>query len=90
MRLPAVLREFVGGAATLTVELPPEPTVRGLLAALAATAPALERRIRDERGQVRRHVNVFVGECNIRDAAGLDTAIPAGAEISVIPAVSGG
>lgn len=90
MRLPAVLREFADGAATLTVALPPAPTVRNLLAALAEVAPALERRIRDERGEVRRHVNVFVGEGNIRDDAGLDTAIPAGAEISVIPAVSGG
>ena len=52
--------------------------------------PAARRRLRDETGALRRHVNVFVGDTNIRDGAGLAEPLPDGAEIQVIPAVSGG
>ncbi len=90
VRLPAILREFAGGEAVLTVPLDGNPTVGGLLDRLAADRPALERRIRDERGALRQHVNVFVGETNARDAGGLAMPIPPGAEVQVIPAVSGG
>jgi molybdopterin converting factor small subunit len=90
VRLPAILREFADGEAVLKVSLPDEATVGDLLDRLAADHPALERRVRDERGRLRQHVNVFVGEENARDAGGLEMPIPAGAEIQVIPAVSGG
>ncbi|MCX9192278.1 molybdopterin synthase sulfur carrier subunit [Carbonactinospora thermoautotrophica] len=88
VRLPSVLREFAGGRPTVAV--PDGATVGDVLDRLAADLPALERRIRDERGVIRRHVNVFVGETNVRDAAGLATSAPDGAEVVVIPAVSGG
>lgn len=91
VRLPAILREFAGGERTISVPLDEaDPTVGALLDAVARQAPALERRIRDERGLIRRHVNVFVGETNVRDAGGPATVIPPGAEVHVIPAVSGG
>ncbi len=90
LRLPAILREFAAGQAVLTVPLDGDATVGALLDRLADERPALERRIRDERGALRRHVNVFVGDTNARDAGGLDMPIPPGAEVHVIPAVSGG
>ena len=91
VRLPAILREFAAGAAVLHVELAADrPTAERLFDELAMRYPALERRIRDERGELRRHVNVFVGQTNLRDTAGLATVLPPQAEIHVIPAVSGG
>ena len=90
VRLPAILREFADGEAVVTVELDGEATVGALLDRLAAERPALERRVRDERGALRQHVNVFVGETNARDGGGLEMPIPPGSEVRVIPAVSGG
>jgi molybdopterin converting factor small subunit len=90
VRLPAILREFADGESVLTVRLDENATVGALLDRLALERPALERRIRDERGVVRQHVNVFVAETNVRDAGGLETPIPPGAEVMVVPAVSGG
>lgn len=61
-----------------------------VLDALAERHPAVGRRVRDETGMVRRHVNVFVGSDNARDLAGVDTVVPEGVEVAVLPAVSGG
>ena len=90
VRLPAILREFADGQAVLSIDLDGDATVGALLDRLAAERPALERRIRDERGALRQHVNVFVGDTNARDAGGLEMRIPPGSEVQVIPAVSGG
>ena len=65
-------------------------TVSTVLDALAIRHPALERRIRDERGRARPHVNLFVGSDNVRDSNGQATPIKAGDELSIVPAVSGG
>ena len=61
-----------------------------MLDALATVHPALERRIRDEQGQMRRHVNVFIGADNVRDRDGMATPIDDDQELTIIPAVSGG
>lgn len=61
-----------------------------VMEALAASYPAVGRRVRDEAGHVRTHVNLFVGSDNARDLAGLDTPVPEGTEVSVLAAVSGG
>ena len=90
MRVPSPLRELCGGAHTVTVTVAGPVTVGALLDALALGHPALERRVRDEVGHVRVHVNLFVGPDNIRDLDGLATEVPAGAEVTVIAAVSGG
>jgi molybdopterin converting factor small subunit len=92
VRLPGALRELARGEKAVVVELGDDgsATVATVLDALASQLPAVERRIRDEAGVLRRHVNVFVGEANIRDGAGLAEPLSDGAEIQVIPAVSGG
>jgi sulfur-carrier protein len=90
VRVPAALREFGGDRPTLAVDLREDATVADLLNAIAATHPALERRVRDEQGALRIHVNVFVGEENIRGLAGVGTVLRACDEVSIVPAISGG
>ena len=91
MRVPTQLRELVEGNSTIAVEVGEGPvTVADVLDQLAKQRPALERRVRDELGRTRTHVNLFVGDDNVRDLDGPATVIPAGAEVSIIPAVSGG
>ena len=103
VRVPTQLRSLAGGAACVTVDVAGAvvsggaapgsasvPTVAAVLDALAAMHPALERRVRDELGRTRVHVNLFVGSDNVRDLNGLDTPIPPGGELSIIPAISGG
>jgi sulfur-carrier protein len=90
LRLPGALRELAGGRREVIVAVPPGCAVGEVFDALRLTLPALERRIRDERGELRRHVNVFVGSDNVRDLAMLATPVPPGVEVHVIPAVSGG
>lgn len=89
VRLPSMLAELADGSRTLTITAAPS-TVRALLDAVAGTHPALERRIRDEQGQVRRYVNVYVDGVDVRHADGQDTALADGAEIHVLPSVAGG
>jgi molybdopterin converting factor small subunit len=90
LRLPAALRELARGERVVVVGLDEPATVASLLDELARRLPAVERRIRDETGTQRRHVNLFVGEMNVRDGAGLAEPLADGAEVFVIPAVSGG
>jgi sulfur-carrier protein len=90
VRLAAALRSHAGGAARVELDVPPPATVTAVLDALAAAHPAVGRRLRDEGGALRPHVNVFIGPDNARDVGGLDTVIADGTELSVLPAVSGG
>jgi sulfur-carrier protein len=90
MRLPAALGELARGERAVVVELDEPATIASLLDELARKLPAVERRIRDETGAQRRHVNLFVGTANIRDGAGLAEPLVDGTDVWVIPAVSGG
>jgi molybdopterin synthase sulfur carrier subunit len=87
VRIPTVLREVTGGSSTIDVE---GATVREVLGAVSATHPAVGRRIFDEGGAVRRFVNVFVDDEDIRFAEGLETQVSGGQVLSVLPAVAGG
>ena len=87
--LPGVLADLAGGTKHLRVE-PDGGTLADLLDTLAAAHPALGRRIRDEAGAVRRFVNVYVDGDDVRYAGGLDTAVPDGAVVQVLPSVAGG
>ncbi len=90
MHVPSVLRQHAGGQARLPVELVEPASLACLLDRLASDYPALERRVRDETGALRRHVNVFVDAMDVRTAAGLAAPLTDGAEVLVLPAVSGG
>ncbi|MBD0292060.1 MAG: MoaD/ThiS family protein [Jiangellaceae bacterium] len=90
VRLPGALRELARGQAAIAFDLDESATVGGLLDALGAQLPAVERRIRDETRSLRRHVNVFVGDRNIRDGSGLAEPLSDGVDVHVIPAISGG
>jgi molybdopterin converting factor small subunit len=90
VRLPGALRDLAGGARALEVEVDEPATIGTLLDTLGTGWPAIERRIRDETGVMRQHVNVFVGDMNVRDLGGQDAELADGAEVHVIPAVSGG
>ena len=84
VRLPSMLRDHAGGAATVDVD---GATVGEVLRALDRRFPAVGRRITDEQGAVRRHVHVYVGD---ERAGSLDELVPEGVEISILAAVSGG
>jgi MoaD family protein len=90
VRLPAVLAE-IAGAKSLAVEDTAETqTLRDVLDRLAQTHPQVARRIRDETGEVRRFVNIYLNEEDVRNLEGLDTVVEAGAVMQVIPSVAGG
>ncbi|MFQ5989268.1 MAG: MoaD/ThiS family protein [Candidatus Methylomirabilales bacterium] len=87
--LPGYLRAFTGGQSVVWLEGSPT-NVGEALALLWALHPGVRDRVMTERGEVRPHVNVFVGSENIRYTGGLSTPIGDGSEISIVPAVSGG
>jgi len=89
LKLPAVLADAAGGSRVLDLDAPPA-TVGALFDELATTYPALERRVRDERGELRRFVNVYVGDDDVRFLDGLATPLADGAEVWVLPSVAGG
>lgn len=90
IRLAPVLRDVAGGAQTVQLSLDEGATVADALSALAQAHPGVGRRVRDEHGEIRRHVNVFSGTENIRDLDGQQTALADGADLSILPAISGG
>ena len=88
--LPRLLSDCTGGRTAMALDLPPTATVCALLDALAADHPVFDRRVRDETGALRRHVNVYVDGEEVRRLAGLETPVPAGAEVMVVQSVAGG
>lgn len=87
--IPTYLAAFAGDRNSVTVNAAPA-TVREALESLWKVHPGLRDRIVDEQGEVRQHINVFVGNECIRFTGGLATAVPDGAELMIVPAVSGG
>jgi len=87
--VPGPLREFAGGRSQVEVAGSPR-TLAEALRTLEETYPGIVRRVLDERGEVRPHVNLFVGEDCVRFGDGLSTPLADGCEIAILPAVSGG
>jgi len=87
VRIPTPLRSATGGVSEVTVDA---STVREMVADLERQHPGIRDRICEESGEIRRFVNVFVGDEDIRFLQGLDTQIPSGTQVSIIPAVAGG
>ncbi len=87
--LPGALRPLAGDRSTIVVEGEPR-TVGALFASVRETHPAVWDRVFTEQGELRPHVNVFVGRDDIRWSGGLETPVSGGAEVTILPAVSGG
>ena len=87
--LPRALFQYALGTNTIVLEGPCS-TVGEALGALSVRLPAVTDRVLTEQGELRPHVNVFVGEESVRFLDGLSTAVPDGSTITIVPAVSGG
>ncbi|GGU07790.1 MULTISPECIES: MoaD/ThiS family protein [Actinomadura] len=87
VRIPTILRTYTGGESEVKAE---GTTLRAVVADLEASYSGISARILDDAGKIRRFVNVYVGDEDVRFAEGLDTPTPEGAQISIIPAVAGG
>jgi molybdopterin synthase sulfur carrier subunit len=86
--VPGVLRAEADGAARL--EVAATGSLGAVLDEMGRRWPRLERRIRDERGDLRRYVNVYVDGEECRVLGGLAAPVPAGAEVQVLPSIAGG
>ena len=87
VRIPTTLRPLSGGASTVEVEA---GVLGDVIKALDAAHPGFADRLLDEGGSLRKFVNVFVDDDDVRYLDGLATAVPDGQTVSIIPAVAGG
>ena len=87
VRIPTQLRELSGGASEASLE---GTTVAEVLEALQVAHPGFGERLYDDTGGLRRFVNVFVADEDIRFLDGLDTPVTDGQTLSIVPAVAGG
>jgi molybdopterin converting factor small subunit len=87
--IPGPLRQLAGDREEVRVE-GAASSIGEALSLLWASCPAVRDRVITELGEVRPHVNIFVDGQNIRDSGGLDAPVRDGAEIYILPAVSGG
>ena len=87
--IPGYLRSFTDGRSRVEIEVELD-TVGAALQALWERYPGVRDRVVTEQGNIRQHVNVFLGDESIRYTGGFSTPMADGAEISIVPAVSGG
>ena len=87
VRIPTTLRSLTGGNAEVKVE---GATVGEVLGNLDGAHPGFKDRLLDDAGGLRRFVNVFVADDDVRYLQGLDTPVPDGETVAIIPAVAGG
>jgi molybdopterin synthase sulfur carrier subunit len=87
VRIPTILRTYTDGASEVTAD---GGTLAEVLDSLEASYPGIRGRILDDQGALRRFVNVYVGNDDVRFLDSLGTSTPEGAQVSVIPAVAGG
>jgi molybdopterin converting factor small subunit len=87
VRIPTQLRPLAGGQGTVAME---GSTVGEVLKGLDAAHPGFGERLFDENGGLRRFVNVFLADEDVRFLDGLDTPVASGQTLSIVPAVAGG
>ena len=85
--IPTALRQYSGAQASVSV---PSGTAGEVLTALIELHPALGKQLYNEQGQLRSFVNIYVGDEDIRYLQGIETAVPDGETVSIIPAIAGG
>lgn len=88
--LPSILHPLAGGQSILTAPAEGPVTVGKLLDTVTKDYPVLARRLRDETGSLRRHVNIYVDGDEVRRLQGLDTGVVPGQEVLIIQSVAGG
>lgn len=87
VRIPTTLRPLSGGSSTVQLEA---GTLAEVLERLDGAHPGFRDRLFDEQGALRRFVNIFVADDDVRFLGGLDTEVPDGETVAIIPAVAGG
>jgi sulfur-carrier protein len=87
VRIPTILRTYTGGESEVSAD---GATLAEVLDDLEANHTGIRARILDDAGDIRRFVNVYVGNDDVRFLDGLATATPDGTQLSIIPAVAGG
>ncbi len=87
VRIPTILRTYTQDQSQVSAE---GETLTHVLDSLEASFPGIRARVVDEQGALRRFVNIYVAEEDVRFSQGLDTPTPDGAQVSIIPAVAGG
>ena len=87
VRIPTILRTYTSGESEVSAS---GDTLAEVIDDLDSSYPGIKARILDDQGAIRRFVNVYVGNDDVRFLEALDTKTPEGAQVSVIPAVAGG
>ena len=87
VRIPTILRSYTGGSSEVTAD---GVTLAEVLDDLEANHAGIKARVLDDAGEIRRFVNVYVGNDDVRFLDGLRSPTPDGTQISIIPAVAGG
>lgn len=87
VRIPTILRNYTDGANEVSAD---GSTLAEVLDSLEGSYPGIRGRILDDAGGLRRFVNVYVGDDDVRFIGGLDAPVADGAKLSIIPAVAGG
>jgi molybdopterin synthase sulfur carrier subunit len=87
VRIPTILRTYTQDQSQVAAD---GATLAAVIDSLESSFPGIKSRVVDEQGALRRFVNIYVAEEDVRFASGLDTPTPEGTQISIIPAVAGG
>ena len=87
VRIPTILRTYTAGVGEVTAD---GSTLAEVLESFEGNHPGIRARILDDSGALRRFVNVYVGDDDVRFLGGLDAEVAEDSKISIIPAVAGG
>ena len=87
VRIPTILRSYTDDESQVTAE---GATLIEVIDSLESSFPGIKTRVIDDTGKLRRFVNIYVAEEDVRFSQGLDTPTPDGTQVSIIPAVAGG
>ena len=87
VRIPTPLRKLTANQSEIEID---GETVESLIGNMEASYPGIKDRLCDESGKVRRFINIYINEEDIRFLDGTDTAVKAGDRISIVPAIAGG
>ncbi len=87
VRIPTILRTYTAGAGEVSAD---GGTLATVLDSLESSHPGIRARILDDAGALRRFVNIYIGDEDVRFVGGLEAEVPDGTKISIIPAVAGG